>query len=226
MVMAGPGTGKSAFTQHWLQCGDRAGHTNRTLYFSSDSDAGTMHVRAAAIATGWTTESIEHLIREGDSERVDAIVADATKHMQWQYESSPDEDFICTEIEAYATLWGAYPEAMVFDNLKNIWVDESDEFRALENASVFLSGLAKETNAAIVTTHHVEGKYENGFDPIPLNGVRGKVSKTPEMVLALHRPGDGLLGIGAVKNRSGVADPSGRTFTSIPADLGRMAFGQ
>ena len=225
MVAAGPGTGKSALVQHWLQVGDRAGHFNRTLYFSSDSDAGTLHIRAAAIATGWTTESIEKLIREGDSDRVDAIVAQATGHMQFQYESSPDEDLICNEIEAYATLWGSYPEAAVFDNLKNIYMPEPDEFRALEDALVFLQGLAKETNMAIIVPHHVDGKFDDGMDPIPLSGIRGKVTKTPEMVLTLHRPGHGLLGVAAVKNRSGVADPSGKTFTTIPADLGRMAFG-
>ena len=120
MIVAAPGTGKSALAQHWLQVGDRAGHVNRTLYFSSDSDAGTMHIRAAAIATGWATEDIEKVIREGDSERIDNIVAQTTGHMSFQYESSPDEDFILNEVEGYATLWGAYPQAMVFVNLKSV----------------------------------------------------------------------------------------------------------
>lgn len=225
LVAAGPGTGKSALVQHWLQVGDRRGNVNSTLYFSSDSDAGTMHIRAAAIATGWATEDIERVIRDGGAQKVDQVVAEATPHMVFQYESSPDEESIVNEVDAYATVYGAYPQAMVFDNLKNVYMPEGDEYRALEDALVFLQGLAKDTNAAIIVPHHVAGAFNDGLTPIPLSGIRGQVTKTPELCLTLHRQGSFHLNVAAVKNRQGKADPSGKTFITIPADLGRMAFG-
>lgn len=226
LIAGPPGVAKSGFIQHWLQRGDGLGNVNRTLYFSADSGPATLHIRAAAIATGWTLHDIEGVIREGDAQRIDEIVAQATGHMSFNYESTPDEDFVCTEIEAYATLWGAYPDAIVMDNLRNLTVSEENEFRALEDATFFLSGLAKDTNAAVIALHHVGGEYDDAARPIPLSGIRGKASKTSQLILTLFRPADGFLGVSVTKNRHGPADATGKNYHTLPLDLERMAVGQ
>lgn len=224
LIAAGPGCGKSAIVQVITQLGDRNGNTNPTLYFSADSDANTMYKRAAAIATGWEQDEAERLLTAGDTEGIDSTVAQATKHMRMLYESSPNEDMVLDNVEMFATVNGVYPEVVVMDNLKNLDSGGDGEFQALEQNCMFLHELARDTNAAVIVLHHVMGDYEDGLRPIPLSGLRGKVSKTPEVVLTMHRMGDQVLNVSTVKNRNGRADASGLWFFPISVDLGRMAF--
>lgn len=224
LVAGGPGTGKSAVIQAWLQRGNDNGLRNSTLYFSADSDSSTMFKRAAAIATGYEQTDIERMLEQGNSEGLDTQVTAATAHMRFDYQSAPSEKDILRSVEAYAETYGAYPEALVVDNLKNLFIDGVEgEFQALEQACVFLHELAKDINAAVIALHHVVGDSENGDKPIPLSGIRGKVTKTPEVVLTLHRSTE-VLNVSAVKNRNGRADASGNWFQSIRAEMARMAY--
>ena len=98
-----------------------------------------------------------------------------------------------------------------------------DEFRGLGEASFFLLNIARDTGAAVIALHHVGGEHEGGGAPIPLSGLRGKVSKLPALILTLHRA-DGMR-VSVVKNRSGKSDPSGNYGVSLRADLARMWIG-
>lgn len=226
LVAAGPGTGKSAIVQAIIQRGNDQGQLNTALYFSADSDSSTMFKRAAAIHSGWTQSDIEDVMEAGDTRGVESSVNSAASHVRWCFESSPSEEMILLEIEAYAATFGAFPEVIVFDNLKDISMGVGEgEFQMLEEACVFLKGLARDTNAAVIALHHVSGALEDGLTPIPLSGLRGKVSKTPAVVLTLHRSQDGQhINMSPVKVRSGKADASGRTFFPITIDLSRMSF--
>lgn len=223
LVAGGPGTGKSALIQAWLQRGNDTGAHNSVLYFSADSDPMTMYKRAASIATGYDQSDIEQMIRQGNTEGLDAEVNAATAHMRWDYQSSPGEGDILLGMEAYLETYGTYPEVVVVDNLKNLYIDGLSEFEALEQACVFLHDLAKDTGAAAIALHHVIGESEDGSSPIGIKGVRGKVTKTPEVVLTLHRQGD-MLNVSVVKNRNGRADASGLWTQSIRVDMARMAY--
>lgn len=223
LIAGGPGTGKSAFTQAVLQRGNDLGRRNTVLYMSADSDSTTMYKRAAAIATGYDQSDIEKMIRSGQTEGLDAEVAAATAHMRFDYQSSPGEKDIIHGMEAYLETFGAYPDVLVMDNLKNLYVEGMGEFEALDQACTFLHDLAKDTGCATIALHHVIGDAENGVTPIPLNGVRGKVTKIPEVVLTLHRTPTGL-GVSVVKNRNGRADASGQWVQEIRADMARMAY--
>lgn len=226
LVAAGPGTGKSAIVQAIVQRGNDHGQLNTALYFSADSDSSTMFKRAASIHSGWTQSDIEEILENGDARGVEAVVNQATSHIRWCFESSPSEELILLEIEAYAAAMGEFPSVLVFDNLKDIAMGVGEgEFQMLEEACVFLKGLARDTNAAVIALHHVQGSLEDGLTPIPLSGLRGKVSKTPAVVLTLHRSQDGNhLNMSPVKVRSGTADASGRWFLPINIDLSRMSF--
>lgn len=224
LIAGGPGTGKSAFTQALLQRGNDNGAHNSVMYFSADSDAMTMWKRAAAIATGWEQSEIERMVTEGNHAGIDAEVKAATQHMRFDYRSAPDEDDVLNSLHAYAQVYGAYPEVIVMDNLRNLFIDGVEgEFQALDQATVFLHDLAKDINAAVIGLHHVVGDSENGDKPIPLSGIRGKVTKIPEVCLTLYRQGD-ILNVSPVKNRNGRADASGSLSYQLRTDMARMGY--
>lgn len=226
LIAAGPGCGKTAILQSILQRGNDRGQLNTSLFFSLDSDSSTMFKRAAAIHSGWEQSAIEEVMETGDRRGLEAAVAAATGHMRWSFDSSPSEEDILLEIEAYAATFGEFPQVLVFDNLKDIKMGVGEgEFQQLEEACVFLNGLAKDTNAAVIALHHIVGSLEDGLQPVPLSGLRGKVSKTPSVVLTLHRNAEAKqLRVSPVKNRGGTADASGNWSLPINADLGRMSF--
>lgn len=184
-----------------------------------------MHKRAAAVATGYTQDDIEQILNEGDSSGIEAAVTANAGHMFWSFETTPDPDHIEIELNAYLEVMGDWPEVLVFDNLKNIFLGgDAGEFEALEQICEYLHNLARDTNCAVIALHHVAGEQnENGMVPIPLTGVRGRVTKTPEVVLTLHRT-DQHLNISPVKNRNGKAQASGKWFLQISSDLSRMAY--
>ena len=128
-------------------------------------------------------------------------------------------------LEAYLELHGEFPEVIVMDNLKDLADDQdADEFRALEDAVMFLKDLARDAGAAVLTLHHVGGAFEDSTQAIPLSGLRGKVSKTPALIFTMHRPSDDELRVSVVKNRSGKADASGRFWVPVGINLSRMEF--
>jgi replicative DNA helicase len=230
LIGAGPGSGKSALIQYILQKGNglQPGNperlTNRTFYFSADSDQTTMWKRSAAIATGHTQDSIDEALFTNNISVFEQAVTRSAGHMRFDYNSSPSDSYILDSIDAYASVYGSYPEVIVTDNLKNIAIEGSEgEFQALEEACGFLHDLARDTNAAVIALHHVTGENEDGRKPIPLSGLRGKVSKTPEVVLTLHRRETSMF-MSPVKNRNGVADASGQWLLPVQVDLSRMIF--
>ena len=225
LVAAGPGTGKTALVHSIVQRGDDKGRTNSCIFFSADSTAWDLYTRAAAIATGRSMDDIEAEINEHGSARLDAVVDAATAHMWMSFRSDPDDQYVLEQCQAYAELYGAYPEIVVIDVLKCLEVGNGeDEFRSLEDACVFLHDLAKDTNAAVIALHHVRGDLEDGYSQIPLSGVRGKISKTPQTILTLHKGMHSSLNVSVVKNRGGRADATGSLFAPLVADLSHMSF--
>jgi hypothetical protein len=143
--------------------------------------------------------------------------------MEFVYDTSPSGEDILRQMEAYGVKYGAYPEVFVMDNLSNCYAGEGDEFQALQGNLDFLHDLARDTKAAIITLHHTIGEYTNGDKPIPRAGIRGKLDKTPETILTLHRRGDQLY-VCPIKNRTGKADPRAEWSLPLYADLARMHF--
>lgn len=223
MVTAAPGVGKSAVIQALLQRGNEEGQVNQSLYHSADTDESTMWVRGAAIATGYETSDIERDVRNGQVSGYEAEVRASAGHMEFAYDTSPSGDDILMEFEAYATKYGCYPEAFVMDNLSNCYAGEGDEFQALQGNLDFLHDLARDTKAAVITLHHTTGEYTNGDKPIPRAGIRGKLDKSPELILTLHRRLDQLY-VCPIKNRTGKADARAEWALPLYSDLARMHF--
>lgn len=223
IVCAAPGVGKSAIVQYIVHHGEPGGAKNKTLYLSADSDEHTMWLRAASMSTGYDMGSIEKMVTDDNILGVEAEVGKQTAHIEFSYHSSPTDSDVQREIEAYGTKYGTYPEVIVMDNIKNLYAGEGGEFEALEGNCVFLQNLARETGAAVIGLHHATGEYESGDRAIPQGGLRGKLAKTPEVILTLHRTGDRMF-ISPVKQRSGRANAQGQWNLPILVDMSRMSF--
>lgn len=225
MVAAPPGAGKSALVQALLHHGAGARKKNSTMYFSADSGPEVIYERAGALSTQIDMDTIRQLVRAGNTESIDAAIKAREGHITYDFTGSPSQEHVLAELSAYLELHGQYPEVLVMDNLKDLADDQdSDEFRALEDAVMFLKDLARETEAAVLTLHHVGGAFEDSTQPIPLSGLRGKVSKTPALVLTMHRPSTDEMRVSVVKNRNGKADASGMLWVPVEVRLSRMEF--
>lgn len=215
LVCAGPGTGKSAFILTY------ALHARvPTLYFSADSDAYTQLTRSVSILTGWSQERSSRAIREGKLEAAaEAALADIP--IRFNYSASPSLDQIEDSMMSYEEVYGDYPALVVVDNVTNVrgGGDEDDPFAGLESLMDYLHGMARSTSACVVGLHHVTGGYNDADKPIPLSGVKGQITRVPEMILTMHRSyshfGSDTLRVSTVKNRGGKQDPSGRDFVEL-----------
>ena len=223
LVSAGSGVGKSAIIQAIIQRGNDHGARNTALYFSADTDETTMWIRSACIATGYDSSGIEQMIRDDNVAGLEVEVARDTRHMAFVYNTSPSDDDVLREVEAYSVKHGVYPEVIVIDNLMNLYAGEGDEFAALQGNCDFLHELARSTKAAVVALHHVTGEFSNGDKPVPRSGLRGKIDKTPEVVLTLYRV-NAQMYVCPVKNRNGRADPRAEWQMPVFVDLARMNF--
>lgn len=213
LVAAGPGTGKSvlALTMS-LQS------AVPSLMFSADSDAFTQLSRAIANLCGIPLSIAQDMVlAQNVPGEVKAIP------LRIDYSASPSTDDIQEILMAYWEVYGFYPSVVIVDNLTNVvsdMTDNGDPFSGLEGLMDFLHGMARETSACVVVLHHVTGEYNNGDKAIPLNGVKGQITRVPEMVLTIHRkPGyiedHWILCVSPVKNRGGRPDPTGTTFAEL-----------
>jgi len=195
MIAAAPGVGKSAFG---LNYAIRA--KLKTLYISPDSDM--MMLSQRILAQGWNIDVsvAEDMIEVEDKEALD-FIAEASKLIWFDFQAGPRLLDIRENIDAYATVWGEYPELIVIDNLKDIQNDGSEYERFNESVD-FLHQAARKTSAHIMVLHHVVGQYEDGLTPVPLTGLIQKPGKSVRLVLTLHRVQPGILGVRVVKSNN------------------------
>jgi RecA-family ATPase len=215
LVCAAAGTGKSAFV---LTYALKAGIP--TLYFSADSDAFTQLSRSISVLTGWSLEKASRCVRDGQLGGSEQALRDIP--IRFNYSASPTLDNIEDTMRAYDEVYGDYPALVVVDNITNVRTggdNDADPFSGLEALLDYLHVMARNTGACVIGLHHVTAGYNNGADVIPLGGVKGQISRVPELILTLHRVagtfGGDSLRVSTVKNRTGKADPSGQDFVEL-----------
>lgn len=212
LVVAPPGIGKSAKVLNLSLQAMLPG-----FIFSADSDAFTQLTRSIAILCDITVERASQMVLEGDlpediQETLRAIP------LRIDYNSSPTPHDIEENIAAYYELTNEFPALIVVDNITNVVTDAQDSgdpFSGLEALMDYLHSMARITGACVIGLHHVTGDYNNGQKAIPLNGVKGQITRVPQLVLTLWRPSPGRLGVSVVKNRGGKADPSGELYAEL-----------
>jgi RecA-family ATPase len=215
LVCAAAGTGKSAFV---LTYALKAGIP--TLYFSADSDAFTQLSRSISVMTGWTLEQASRCVRDGDLGDATKILADMP--VRFGYNANPSLDNIEDSMRAYDEVYGDFPALVVIDNVTNVRTggdNDVDPFAGLEALLDYLHGMARSTGACVIGLHHVTAGYNDADKAIPLSGVKGQISRVPELILTLHRVpgsfGGDELRVSTVKNRAGRADPTGQDWTPL-----------
>lgn len=222
LIAAAPGGGKSALMQYIAKNSHNENGPTPTFYFSADSPSFTVFHRMGAMVTGMTMQEVEDTMKSSRANELREAVADVTSHIQYSFKSTLDPELIMDELEGYANVHGAWPTLIIIDNLMNIDMGSDGEIQNLADGSFFLNDLARDTGSAVVALHHVTGEHESGTSPIPLSGLRGKVSKLPSLILTLHRTDE--LKVSVVKNRSAQADPTGAYGVRLGCDLSRMRF--
>lgn len=216
LIAAGPGIGKSAMTLTMV-----LEALVPSLMYSADSDAFTQLSRSIANLADMKVSAAAEMILE------DRITEDIKEELRKvpliiDYDSSPTPHDIEEILMAYYELCNEFPALIVVDNITNVVTDASDSgdpFSGLEALMDYLHSMARQTGACVIGLHHVTGEYNNGDKAIPLNGVKGQITRVPEMVLTLHKKpledGRWILCVSPVKNRGGKADPTGQTYAEL-----------
>lgn len=224
LVAGPPGAGKTALMSHWAVNVDYTGAGDYVpgMYFSMDSDRGTVGTRVVSNITGLQISDAERALQTSEDLALWEKLQQRTAHIHWVWDASPSGQDILDEVECYGYVHGSYPDWIIFDNLMDM---AGEDAVALNSAMDFGKVLAREKGPAVIFLHHVTGEYEDGLKPIPLSGLRYKLGKIPRLVLTLHRPDPLLIGVSVVKNSNGRMDPSGNYGTQIPVIMERMWFG-
>lgn len=216
VVAAGGGTGKSLFGLNFaLQANVPA------LYWSADSNSTTQLIRATAIITGDDVREIKKALREGRFDSYQSALAERW-WLRFNYSATPSPGQMEEDLETYREIYGTYPHLCVVDNISNVESGDTgtmDEYTlSLEGLCKFLNEMSRETLAHVMAMHHVVGEYSDGLKPIPMSGLKGKISAVPSLVLTLHKEDEDVLASSPVKNREGFKDASGATFASLVLD--------
>lgn len=191
-----------------------------TLYFSADMDSYTTALRAAAIITGQAQDRIAADMTAGGAEFYEDELWDELTHLRVVFESAPTLSDVEENVEAFATMYGEYPQLIVIDNLLN-FQQGVGEWESLQESLLGFKQLVSSTGAHVCVLHHVGGPYADKPDPPPKSGIQGKVDQLPEMILTLGRDGN-KLDIAPVKHRNGRANAKAEFRITYYVDLPTM----
>lgn len=224
LIVAGPGTGKSALA---LNIALNFGTAVPGMYFSADSDAFEQSVRAFCRMTGSPRDVGERFARGLlDEEERGLIGMIENVPLRFNYDASPTLDTITNTMDAFDELYGEYPHYTVIDNVTNVQNGTSDNaenpFGGLETFMEFLNTMARDTQTCVIGLHHTTGQHNDGLHPIPLSGVKGQIARVPPQVLTMFRPTADQIGVSVVKNRGGRADASGNRYVVLDFDGSSM----
>lgn len=232
LFAAAPGGGKSAVAS-WIATNMKYddGSPVPGLYFSPDSDKGTLGFRLAAGVLRTSVRDAEALLEDPDDPAWGEIES-ALSHVWFNWDQSPTLDDINKEIEAYVEVMGEYPHWIVIDNLKNMVPDNPGEKHVeYDEIMEYLKVLAGKIHSAVIVLHHVVGSLEAGNEKIPLSGLLGKPSKACRLIVTMFilERGTGssvTLFMSIVKNSNGQMDASGDFGVDIPWNPEKSWFGE
>lgn len=214
LLGAAPQVGKSAFALRWvIESGVRA------IYFSADSGPGTQLKRCVSIVSGRPMDEVTAAMDR--KVNFDDLLKPLNR-IWWEFDAGPSFDSIEASVHAYSYL-GAYPEAIIIDNLLDVDLGESasSEYLNVEAVMLFAKEMARKTGACVMVLAHLTGEFEDGRTPTHLGSVRGKGGKVPEMVLLPYLDEDDMVMVIA-KNRDGIGDGGGNHTVTLRRDMSRM----
>lgn len=196
-----------------------------TLFFSADTDEGTMLTRAGAMVTGDTQDEVRQGFLEDGADHYGELLAEAFEHVRFVFETDPTYDDLELETAAMAEVYGEFPKIIVVDNLMNLVGENENEFGSMRDHTKAFKRLCRVTGAAVLVLHHMKEESSNPHKPAPKRHVQGRISQLPEVMISIaaSENGDAIRASG-VKNRFGKSDPEANHFVEIPVDLDRVQF--
>lgn len=224
MIAGQPNAGKSMIALYLCKKLSELGE--RVLYFSADSNESTQSTRLAAIVSGHRI----YEVREAVSAAGLGYYADQLEQVdiRFDFNSNPSLDDIELTMAAYEEMYGDHPTVVVIDNLMNVEgmsAEGSSEKHGLIEIQKFLKWVCRDTRAAFIVLHHCSESKGRPHQPPARSEIQQKVNELPEVELTVaYNPDTSQLGVAAVKNRHGKADPGAVDPVWLRADMDRGRF--
>lgn len=219
MIAATSGAGKTMCVTKLVQM-----FKEPTLFFSADTDEGTMLTRAGAMVTGDTQEDVRRGLREGGDEYYGEKLAVEFGDVRFVFETDPTYDDLELETAAMMEVYGRV-SIIIVDNLMNMVGEQDSEWGSMRDHAKAIKRLARVTGAAVIVLHHMSEDSSRPDIPAPKRHIQGRISQLPEVIISLAASEDGgTIRACAVKNRFGPADPTGKDYVEMPVDLNRCLF--
>jgi len=205
MIAGVPGSFKSIWALNAIAEWSR--HNVTAMYFSADGDEFTVVRRLAGILTGDNADIVESRMVRHDVEQYENILKDL-KGIEFEYEQFDFEEIV-THVKSYESVYGAFPDVIVLDNL----IDFVSSPMAYDEMMILikqLDGLSKEIKSHVMVLHHARLISEkwNARNPRPMgqppadHEIAGRLTQLPTVVLTMAAAGLHL-NVACVKNRNG-----------------------
>lgn len=222
-MLAGQSNAGKSLLAEWMSIKWTVDHGLRGLYFCADSAELGMASRGLAMSVyNLTHDQAEELLKSEDSWAIEQM--EKLNNLSWSFEDDLSYENINEEVEAFAELWGTFPDFIVVDNLTDVEGQAEDEWATQRRALKALVQLARRTDAAVIVLHHTSQDPRIHEDPCPpKHAILGKCDQKPALILTLADRGHNRP-VAAVKNRFGKPDKSGRTAIWLRFDEQTMHF--
>lgn len=215
MIAGQPGAGKSLLAL-WLALGWVQSDL-RGIYFSADSAELGQASRALAMTMANLTVIQAEQMLESEDEWAMAGM-EKINNLSWSFEDDLSYDNIDAEIEAFAELWGCWPDYVIVDNLTDVEGQAEDEWATQRRALKALTQMARHTDSATIVLHHTSEDDRVKENPCPpRKAIQGKCSQKPAVILTVADRGP-QRPVAKVKDRFGKSDKSGETATWFRLD--------
>jgi hypothetical protein len=155
-----------------------------------------------------------------DSREYDSVFKNELGHIRLCFRAD-GPDAVRKELEAFEQRFGLPPDCVLIDNIGNQASALENEWAASKALTLEYDGLAKEAGAAMICTAHTR---DMGYDnPAGATAVLGNILQYARLVLSVgFSPSSGTMGVAAVKNTEGPADPRAEKPIVLMADASRM----
>lgn len=187
LLCSAPSVGKSLLARNIAA---KSSHVH-TLYFSADSDEYTVRTSILGSLTGQQLEEVEyHLTNDPDEKWREyyLTILHQADSVEWVFSPSINLDYILLKLQAYAEIYGDYPDLTVIDNIGDMVTEEDEEYAELRRICRELKKIGRKTDTHILGLAHLKGPYESGIKPVDLGALLGNLGKVPENVIGLYWP--------------------------------------
>ncbi len=226
MIAAPPNGGKTLLGQYlairWARY-----YNLKVMYFSADTDERTMAYRALSNMLNQRQVESERQIEAEEQAAFDLL--QELHNIRWSFVTDLTTEHIEQEVEAFADLFGDYPDVVIVDNVMNVMVEGKgdDEWGSMRECMKFLHFLSRQINCATLALHHIrEEDRLNPLYPAARRFITGKIAQVPEQIWSLsYDPNSSELRLAAVKNRNGKSDPNAERWFAVPCNADTMQVG-